>query len=66
MTPAMKCYKATQLISSGVCQGIYMTGFCARTQEAVSACVVWTHLHSEFFPLPLFLSLSIAHATAAP
>lgn len=39
MTPAMKCYKATQLISSGVCQGIYMTGFCARTQEAVTEAV---------------------------
>ena len=30
---AMRCYKATQLVPSGVCQGAYMSGYCAETQD---------------------------------
>jgi hypothetical protein len=35
----MKCFKATQLVSSGVCQGAYMTGYCAESQALVSSSV---------------------------
>jgi len=35
MTPAMKCYRSTQVISSGLCQGIYMTGYCSDSQQKV-------------------------------
>ena len=36
MKPAMKCYKTTQFVTSGVCKGVYLTGFCAVDQKEVS------------------------------
>ena len=32
----MKCFKVTQRISSGICQGYYMSAYCAESQEQVS------------------------------
>jgi hypothetical protein len=35
MQSAMKCHKVTMQISSGVCQGAYMTGLCGADKKQV-------------------------------
>ena len=69
----MKCYKTTLQVKSGVCQGTYMTGYCAPDGDTVNALthvcvneltsarrsnpVAHAHAHASLRLFPFFVSI---------